>query len=254
MGRSGQAGLHVFAESSVSDQMHVPADTGSALHQHLLHPPATTPTQNFATPPLPPLPSPQLQGTSPSGSRLNFGFPGSRKSSMHAPESEFEPVQSPPVPRRKSTFSLAPRKKDIELKLPKEFLAEFWGVLGDEQGEAGWSETVAIFLGDVKKGTKTSTGLNLREIPVLLECESDLSSRVGLTICSLHTGYTAAVPSSSSGTPPSVPFLTPATLVPAKIDSLLPNLEGTVGEGQGPPVPTSRGGPVLHAGDIPRSR
>lgn len=106
---------------------------------------------------MPPLPSPTLQGTSPSGSKFSF--------------SQFSPDGGRPEPKRKSSFGLSLKKdKEVDhLKLPKEFLAEFWGTLANEQGDKGWHEGVSTFLGMIKKGTKTGSGMNLREIPTLLE-------------------------------------------------------------------------------------
>ncbi|KLT40639.1 hypothetical protein CC85DRAFT_303946 [Cutaneotrichosporon oleaginosum] len=78
-----------------------------------------------------------------------------------------EPVDLPlPMRRKRSVLSLRLGRKD-ELKLPREFLAEFWGVLSAESGDMGWTQAVRTFLGMLKKGTKTAGGANMREIPTL---------------------------------------------------------------------------------------
>ena len=48
---------------------------------------------------------------------------------------------------------------------------EFWGTLAKEDGDDGWRTGTNAFLGMIKKGTKTPSGMNLREIPTLLEGE-----------------------------------------------------------------------------------
>lgn len=76
-----------------------------------------------------------------------------------------------PMRRRKSISYLRLKSKD-ELKLPREFLAEFWGVLVAERGDAAWQQGVKGFLALVqKKGYKTASGLSMREIPVLVDSE-----------------------------------------------------------------------------------
>ena len=80
---------------------------------------------------------------------------------------------SPGMGRRKSSFGLniGKRSDSDGIKLPKEFLLEFWGTLANEDGDAGWKIATASLLGMTKKGTKTASGMNLREIPILLEGE-----------------------------------------------------------------------------------
>lgn len=76
-------------------------------------------------------------------------------------------------------------------KLPKEFLVNFWDVLGSEGGDTVWRTcewpqyrstiradapmaAVNTFISHLpsKKATKTASGLNLREVPTLLEAFS----------------------------------------------------------------------------------
>ncbi|WVR09258.1 hypothetical protein IAU60_006323 [Kwoniella sp. DSM 27419] len=170
------------------------------LHHHLMNPPPPPmphrpSTSSFSphgagTSPIPPLPSPPLTGTSPNGSRFTF-------SSFSPPPIPVTPemgssanggTPSPGPGRRKSSgfgLSLGRNKSDDGgVKLPKEFLIEFWGLLGAEDGDAGWKATTAGFLGMVKKGTKTPSGLNLREVPTLLEA------------------FTACIPAPTPGTSP----------------------------------------------------
>ena len=115
-----------------------------------------------------PLPSPSITGTSPSGSRLSLGLSSPKSPNWPAPASPTTPIAT----RRKSSFGLGKKNKEDALKLPKEFLLEFWNTLAAEEGDADWSDAVAAFLGMIKKGTKTPSGLNLREIPTLLDGES----------------------------------------------------------------------------------
>ncbi|WVQ64082.1 uncharacterized protein L199_002241 [Kwoniella botswanensis] len=166
----------------------------AVLHHHLTHPPPPIPTHRASVasafslhhtppPPVPPMPSPPLQGTSPNGSRLTFSSfspPGSGHGPT-TPEMGGSPVfpntttpsPGPPGRRKSSGFglSLGRNKSDDgqSVKLPKEFLLEFWGILANEDGDGIWKSTTANFLGLIKKGTKTPSGLNLREVPTLLE-------------------------------------------------------------------------------------
>lgn len=79
--------------------------------------------------------------------------------------------------RKKSALSPRLGRKD-ELKLPREFLQEFWTILTHEQGDMGWTQAVLTFLGMLqKKGTKTSTGANMRDIQVLYTSESKQERR-----------------------------------------------------------------------------
>jgi len=102
---------------------------------------------------------------------------------------------TPVVNRRKSSFGLNKKKDDV-LKLPKEFLLEFWTTLGDATGDAAWKDAVGSFLGNIRKGTKTPSGLNLREIPVLLECECSLR-KMFVDNSTLTSGFTQAIPPSA---------------------------------------------------------
>lgn len=74
-------------------------------------------------------------------------------------------------------------------KLPKDFLPLFWDTLTAENGDSIWRMTVSGFMSTLpaKKSaaTKTTSGANLREIPVLLEC------------------FSSHIPDSASGIPPS---------------------------------------------------
>ncbi|KAL7418776.1 hypothetical protein Q5752_006459 [Cryptotrichosporon argae] len=148
----------------------------AALHQHLLQPEAAPARHlgsnpaGFATPPLPPFASPTLNGTSPNGSKFTFGaFTPPPIPPSPAPSDASQPQRA--VGRRKSFGFLGGKDKDRdECKLPKEFLIEFWGALAAEDGDVGWKQAVGGFLALVgKKGTKTNSGLNMREVPTLLE-------------------------------------------------------------------------------------
>lgn len=76
------------------------------------------------------------------------------------------------IKRKKSGLRLSIGGSKNDLKLPKEFLLEFWGQLSSEEGDMGWQQAVRGFLLLVqKKGTKTSPGANMREIPTLLQSE-----------------------------------------------------------------------------------
>ncbi|OCF44431.1 cytoplasmic protein [Kwoniella heveanensis CBS 569] len=164
----------------------------AVLDHHLSHPPPPPMPHRASsgsifslhhTPPVPPLPSPPLQGTSPNGSRLTFSsFSPPSTNGPQTPEMPGTPTMasvngnttpSPGFGRRKSSgfgLSLGRNKsEDGGVKLPKEFLLEFWGVLANEAGDEGWKSAVTSFLGLIKKGTKTPSGLNLREVPTLLE-------------------------------------------------------------------------------------
>nr|XP_018258943.1 cytoplasmic protein [Kwoniella dejecticola CBS 10117]OBR81101.1 cytoplasmic protein [Kwoniella dejecticola CBS 10117] len=178
----------------------------AVLHHHMSHPPPPTMTRRastasafslHSTPPLPPMPSPPLQGTSPNGSRLTFSSFSPPPAGPKTPEMGGTPTfpgsgQTPspgPGGRRKSSgfgLSLGRNKSDDGqgVKLPKEFLLEFWGILANEEGDQGWKAAVVTFLGLIKKGTKTPSGLNLREVPTLLEA------------------FTQAIPPSAPGTAP----------------------------------------------------
>ncbi|ODN97020.1 hypothetical protein I350_07998 [Cryptococcus amylolentus CBS 6273] len=62
----------------------------------------------------------------------------------------------PDTPKAPTTPPPNLRRKRQGVKLPKEFLREFWGILGGEEGDQGWKTTVKAFLGMIKKGTKSS--------------------------------------------------------------------------------------------------
>ncbi|WRT68812.1 uncharacterized protein IL334_005792 [Kwoniella shivajii] len=192
----------------------------AVLHHHLSHPPPPSMPHRASTasgfsvhytPPLPPMPSPPLLGTSPNGSRLTFStFSPPSTSGLKTPEmggTSFFPSQSqtpspgPPMNRRKSSgfgLSLGRHKSEEGVKLPKEFLLEFWGTLANEEGDHVWKSAVVSFLGLIKKGTKTPSGLNLREVPTLLEA------------------FTSSIP-------PSVPGSTPAHVHQSHLLQLLYN-------------------------------
>ncbi|WWD20945.1 hypothetical protein CI109_105423 [Kwoniella shandongensis] len=140
----------------------------AVLHHHLALPPPPLPYRmssassfSFAsTPPIPPMPSPPLTGTSPNGSRFTFSslYPSPNGAGPKTPD--MAGSQTPPTPgRRKSSgfgLSMGKHKSDADvIKLPKEFLAEFWGTLASEDGDQGWKTAVSGFLSIIKKGTKT---------------------------------------------------------------------------------------------------
>ncbi|WVQ81673.1 hypothetical protein IAT38_003798 [Cryptococcus sp. DSM 104549] len=185
-GASGISGASAPAGALAGDELdklgYIYSLRVALLHHHLLHPqPAANNRMSNAssfshasisTPPIPPLPSPPLTGTSPGGSRLTFSAFGGRSPGPKTPE--LPPPSPPPqqIRRKSSAWTLGGKKdksEDSGVKLPKEFLLEFWGILGAEEGDQGWKTAVAAFLGMVKKGTKTPSGLNLREVPTLLE-------------------------------------------------------------------------------------
>lgn len=147
--------------------------TTSALQQRL---------SDAARPPLPP-----QQPTSPVASRFSVSsgtsrFPGD----IPPPQHEDDSV----VKRKKSglrlSLSLGSSKNgsgnnngpngssaggDPDAKLPKEFVLEFWGRVGAEDGDSGWQQGVrGLLLLVQKKGTKVGN-VNMREIPALLQSE-----------------------------------------------------------------------------------
>jgi hypothetical protein len=74
----------------------------------------------------------------------------------------------PTIKRKKSALSIRLGKDD--LKLPKEFVVEFWDRLSQEPGDSGWMQAVRGFLVLVqKRGTKTAAGANMRDIHTLLD-------------------------------------------------------------------------------------
>lgn len=141
----------------------------SALHHRLKNPSSASPQVGMG-----PLgaASPSQHATRDSTSST----PGTGFSSFRTPDPAEEPL---PIRRKKSALSLRLGRKD-ELKLPKEFLAEFWGILARENGDIGWTQAVRTFLGMLQQkngtGTKTYAGANMREIPTLLASESSKHS------------------------------------------------------------------------------
>lgn len=115
------------------------------------------------------MPSPPGTSISPNDSRNTTS---AYSTPPHTPEPP-SPGTPPPILRRKSSVWTLGKHKDSgdAVKLPKEFVLEFWGILGAEEGDMGWKSTVKNFTGIIKKGSKTPSGLNLREIPTLLEGE-----------------------------------------------------------------------------------
>ncbi|ODN75870.1 hypothetical protein L202_05858 [Cryptococcus amylolentus CBS 6039] len=115
----------------------------AVLHHHLLSPnpaaPKPSSIRSNSSSRDPPLPSPPLTRTSPYGSRFSPSTP--RPFTTLPPSSRIHPKLPPLRPRT---------------SLPKEFLREFWGILGGEEGDQGWKTTVKAFLGMIKKGTKSS--------------------------------------------------------------------------------------------------
>lgn len=153
---------------------------GSVLHHHLLNA-ALSPRKRLSSSSsmshrshvsgasVPRLASPPATSISPNSSRftsLAYNTP------PHTPEPP-SPSTPPPILRRKSSaWALGKHKNDADaVKLPKDFLLEFWGTLGAEEGDLGWESAVKGFASIIKKGSKTASGLNLREIPTLLEGE-----------------------------------------------------------------------------------
>jgi hypothetical protein len=141
------------------------------LHHHLLNPPSITarsPTpSSIASPAL------NSPGASP---RVGLSPLQSQKPLSPALDISSSPKDSKDS-RKSFGFLSRSSKSDAEtVKLPKEFLAEFWGTLANEDGDSGWNSSVKIFLGQIKKGTRTPSGLNLREVGTLLEGESAISA------------------------------------------------------------------------------
>ncbi|ADV25829.1 cytoplasmic protein [Cryptococcus gattii E566] len=133
---------------------------------------------------VPPLASPPATGNSPNSSRftsLAYNTP------PHTPEPP-SPSTPPPILRRKSSaWGLGKHKNDGDaVKLPKDFLLEFWGTLGAEEGDLGWESAVKGFTSIIKKGSKTASGLNLREIPTLLEVFSSYIPPAGPGCAAKH--------------------------------------------------------------------
>ena len=139
--------------------------TSSLLHHHLARPP--------------PPRSSGISLNSPSASSPGFGSPPAFLSSPPPTLRTPDPQQpgsgqtTPTTPGRRKSFGISLRKADPDVcKLPKEFLIEFWNTLAEENGDQAWHATVSSLLGTVTKGTKTGSGMNLREIPTLLDAFS----------------------------------------------------------------------------------
>lgn len=150
----------------MSDLSENKANSYRALHQRLAVP---TPRFSFTSPPQSPaLNSSPLISNAGAGSRMTYG-------SFRSPDitlpSEFD---TPPqvIKRKKSALSIRLGRHKDELKLPRELLLDFWTVLSVEGGDPAWQRAVNALLTMVqKKGTKTASGANLREIPTLVESE-----------------------------------------------------------------------------------
>ena len=152
----------------------------SVLHHHLLNA-ALAPSKRLSSSSsmthrsylpgtsAPPLPSPPATGISPNGSHITTSV---YSTPPHTPEPP-SPGTPPLILRRKSSVWTLGKHKDNgdAVKLPKDFVLEFWGILSAEEGDMGWKSAVKNFTGISKKGSKTPSGLNLREIPTLLEGE-----------------------------------------------------------------------------------
>ncbi len=228
----------------------------SMLHQYLSNQsrsPITTSNSvaaSFSTPPMPPMPSPSLQGTSPSGSRLTFS-----SFSRESPASTNGGV-SPGVGKRKSSFGLnIGRKSEADgMKLPKEFLMEFWGTLANEDGDAGWKTATGSFLGMIKKGTKTPSGMNLREIPTLLEGEFDYIEcglrkvEFMLTTLSLYRTSSPYISYLRRSPCPSIPSPTAPLQFPPAVQSFLPDGSSAIRERQRSALSPPRRGSIVLTG------
>lgn len=95
------------------------------------------------------------------------------------------------MPRRKSSFgflrrdsssssatALGGKGDEAVIKMPKEFLIEFWQILAQspapasmvgQDGEHSWNVARSGFLKGIKKGSRNEGGGNLRDVGVLLE-------------------------------------------------------------------------------------
>jgi hypothetical protein len=188
-------------------------------------------------------PSAKLQGTSPSGTRstLSAMSPPGENGRLRTPEilstgSSPNPgtTPSPGMTKRKSSFGLNLKKDKDELKLPKEFLIEFWGVLASDAGDAPWKASVVNFLANIKKGTKTQSGMNLREVPVLLQGKVP-ASRNGqfLTFDSVLSGDTSQCSTAST----SITLHRSARQHSTSLFILLTHCSRTARQGQRPHVP-----------------
>jgi hypothetical protein len=190
------------------------------------------------------LPSPGITGTSPSGSRLTLSLGSPKSPNWPAPASPTTPVAS----RRKSSFGLGKKNKEEVLKLPKEFLMEFWNTLAAEEGDGDWSDTVATFLGMIKKGTKTPSGLNLREIPTLLDGESHpelLRARDGGAL--IDGSFLADDPFDARSARSPIPLPATAVQLPPPLDILLAHCAKPVRQGPRSAVPPPSRSANLHA-------
>ena len=148
--------------------------------------------------------------------------------------------------RPKSSFGLNLKKKNTDaLKFPKEFLVEFWEILENERGDPTWKTATGTFLRLSKKGTKTPSGLNLREIPTLLDCEMIPTAKADRF--SLHPGHSPKYTCSYPSNPPRSALV---ELLAAMYLLLTPG-SSTIGERPGPPLSTSSRVTDLHDSAFP---
>jgi hypothetical protein len=200
----------------------------SVLQQHLQNPP--TPRMPMS-PTSPGFPSPPVSGSS----RLGF------LNKSPAPDSP----ASPHTIRRKSSFGISLKtNKSDDVKLPREFLLDFWGALANEDGDAGWKAGVVSFLSMIKKGTKTEAGMNLREIPTLLEGKSQqwaAGSSSSLLVQSAPTRKPV-------GTYTRASHALLGVLVPLATSAPPLQCQRSISDGEGsrPALPTSSRGAILH--------
>ncbi|EIW67151.1 hypothetical protein TREMEDRAFT_40715 [Tremella mesenterica DSM 1558] len=131
------------------------------LHHHLSRPPPPRTNTMYSNGSTAPSPSPGLNSPAFLSSPPILRTPD--------PQNSPKRTTTPPTVRRKS-FGISLKRSDPDaLKLPKEFLIDFWNTLSEEQGDTAWTNGVQTLLGLVTKGSKTPSGMNLREIPTLLD-------------------------------------------------------------------------------------
>ncbi|KAL1411961.1 hypothetical protein Q8F55_002954 [Vanrija albida] len=164
---SAAAGLASASRSNNNDQQDDLDKWGylyslrvAALMQRLASPP---PSPHIA--PSPQSPDHRLS-SAPAGSRMTFN---SVRSAASVGDDQSIMSKEATLKKRKS-LGLRLGKRDADLKFPKEFLMEFWGVLAAEGGDTGWIQAVRGFLALVKKhGYKTGAGANMREVGTFLD-------------------------------------------------------------------------------------
>ncbi|WOO80435.1 putative protein [Vanrija pseudolonga] len=148
--------------------------------------------QRLASPPPSPhiAPSPQSPdnhrlSSAPAGSRMTFN---SVRSAESFGDDHSIMNKDTALKKRKSGLGLRLGRKDADLKFPKEFLLEFWGVLAADGGDTGWIQAVRGFLALVKKhGYKTGAGANMREVGTFLDTFSTCLPPPGPHSAPLHS-------------------------------------------------------------------